>query len=58
MGKQPTKLSVTGKDVVEVLGIKPGPRVGEVLTKLSQEIEHQPENNNREYLLKRIKTYK
>lgn len=50
-----TDLKVNGKDVMEVLGIGPGPKVGEILNKLFEEITEDPGKNEREYLLKRIK---
>lgn len=48
-------LKVDGHDVMKILGISQGPKVGEVLTKLFEEVEEDPKKNNREYLLKRIK---
>lgn len=55
--KQPftvTDLKVNGHDVMEVLGIKPGPRVGEVLNHLFAEVEEDVTRNTREYLIKRL----
>lgn len=48
-------LKVNGKDVMEILKIKPGPKVGAVLQKLFKEVLEDSSKNNREYLLKRIK---
>lgn len=48
-------LKVSGHDVMKILGIKPGKKVGEVLNQLFQEVSEDPEKNTREYLLKRIK---
>ncbi len=48
-----TDLKVNGKDVMEILKIGPGPKVGEILTKLFEEIMENPEKNDRDYLLKR-----
>lgn len=59
--KQPfslTDLKVNGNDVMKILGIKPGPRVGEVLEKLFAEVEEDQKKNNRKYLLARIKEVK
>lgn len=56
--KPTTKLAVNGKDVMNVLGIRPGERVGEVLRKLTQEVEQDPQRNTKNYLLKRLKAYK
>lgn len=47
-------LKVNGNDVMRVLGIKPGPKVGEILEKLFKEITEDPQKNEREYLLERI----
>ena len=51
-------LKVNGKDVMKVLGISPGPKVGEVLQKLFEEILEDSSKNNREYLLEKIKSLK
>ncbi|KKQ15129.1 MAG: hypothetical protein US28_C0022G0001, partial [Candidatus Daviesbacteria bacterium GW2011_GWA1_36_8] len=48
-------LKVNGTDVMEILKIKPGPKVGEVLNKLFQEVLEDASKNNREYLMGRIK---
>ncbi|MCL5676256.1 MAG: CCA tRNA nucleotidyltransferase [Patescibacteria group bacterium] len=50
-------LKVNGNDVMQVLQIKPGPKVGEVLEKLFQEITEEPAKNQRELLLKRITSF-
>lgn len=47
-------LKVNGKDVMETLNIKPGPKVGEVLQKLFEEVLADSEKNNKKYLLERI----
>lgn len=49
-------LKVNGHDVMKELGIGPGPKVGEILNTLFQEITDDPTKNNREYLLGRIKS--
>ena len=49
-----TDLKVNGHDVMEILKIKPGPKVGEVLKTLFEEVADDPEKNGREYLLLRI----
>lgn len=48
-------LKVNGKDVMKVLKIKGGPKVGKVLKKLFDEVMEDSKKNEREYLLKRIK---
>lgn len=50
-------LKVNGHDVMEILKIKPGPKVGEILNKLFEEVVKNPQKNEREYLLKRIKEF-
>jgi hypothetical protein len=37
------------------LKIQPGPKIGEILQKLFEEVDEVLEKNTREYLLKRIK---
>lgn len=48
-------LKVNGKDVMEVLQINPGPKVGQVLQKLFDEVMEDSTKNEREYLLAKIK---
>lgn len=48
-------LKVNGNDIMEALNISPGPKVGEVLNKLFEEVLEDVQKNNRDYLLKRIK---
>jgi tRNA nucleotidyltransferase (CCA-adding enzyme) len=48
-------LAINGHDVMQTLGIPPGPKVGEILDKLFEEIMEDPSKNNREYLLGQIK---
>jgi tRNA nucleotidyltransferase/poly(A) polymerase len=40
---------------METLNIKPGPKVGQILQKLFEEVDEDLSKNTREYLLKRIK---
>ena len=47
-------LKVNGHDVMKILGIPPGPKVGEVLNKLFEEVLEDSKKNDREYLLERI----
>jgi len=51
-----TDMAVDGHDVMEVLKIKPGPKIGEVLRALFEEILDDPKKNDRDYLLSRIPT--
>jgi len=48
-------LKIDGHDVMEVLKIGPGPKVGEILSVLFEEIMEETKKNTREYLLERIK---
>jgi len=48
-------LKVNGSDVMKTLKIKGGPKVGQVLEKLFNEVMEDAKKNKREYLLKRIK---
>lgn len=48
-------LAVDGNDVMKILGIKPGPKIGEILQKLFEEVDEDLSKNNKKYLLQRIK---
>ncbi|MCL5114147.1 MAG: CCA tRNA nucleotidyltransferase [Patescibacteria group bacterium] len=48
-------LAVDGNDIMKILNIKPGPKVGEILQKLFEEVDEDLSRNKKEYLLKRIK---
>ncbi len=50
-----TALAVNGRDVMDVLGLSPGPQVGEVLRKIHDLVLEDPAKNNREYLLSWIR---
>lgn len=47
-------LVIDGNDVMEILDIEPGPKVGLYLEALLQEVLDDPEKNNKEYLKKRL----
>lgn len=51
-------LKIDGNDVMRELNLKPGPKVGEVLNKLFEEVVDDAKKNNREYLFERIKKFK
>ncbi|MFA6184958.1 MAG: HD domain-containing protein [Candidatus Shapirobacteria bacterium] len=51
-------LKIDGKDVMEILEIKPSRKVGEVLEMIFKEVEEKPELNEREILLGKIKNFK
>ncbi len=49
-----TDLKIKGTDVMEVLGIRPGPTVGEVLNTIFTEVDEGTLQNEREVLMKRL----
>lgn len=50
-----TDLKINGKDIMKELNIQPGPKVGEILQKLFEEVLEDSSKNTKVYLLKRIK---
>ncbi len=44
-------LAVSGQDIIDQLGIAPGPRVGQLLSKLLEEVLENPKLNTKEQLL-------
>jgi len=51
-------LKVSGHDVMKTLNLKPGPKVGEILDTLYEEILDNPKNNTKKYLQDRLKEIK
>lgn len=51
----PKMLKVNGNDVMEILNIKPGPKVGWILSILLGEVLDDPKKNDEKYLKERIK---
>lgn len=51
----PKMLKINGEDIMKLLGIEPGPKVGAILKVLLAEIIEDPEKNDRQYLEKRVK---
>jgi tRNA nucleotidyltransferase (CCA-adding enzyme) len=47
-------LAIGGREVMEVLGLAPGPRVRETLEALLEEVLDRPERNTREHLMARL----
>ncbi len=47
-------LAVNGNDIMKELNIKPGPKIGQTLQKLFEEVDEDMSKNNRDYLIKRI----
>ena len=59
--KQPftvTDLKIDGNDVMKELNLKPGPKVGEILDKLFEEIEAKKISNEKEALVTRLREMK
>lgn len=50
-------LKVDGNDVMKILNLPPGPKVGEILKKLFNEVLDDAKKNEREFLLNRVKEY-
>ena len=50
-------LKINGQDVMQILNIKPSRKVGEVLESIFSEVEENPQLNNREILLDKIKKF-
>ncbi len=51
-------LAIDGNDIMKILNIKPGPRIGKILQTLFEEVDEDLSKNNKEYLLKKIKEIK
>lgn len=49
-------LAIDGNDIMKELNLKPGPKVGELLQKLFEEVDEDLSKNNSDYLLARAKT--
>ena len=50
------ELAIDGEDVMEVLGVAPGPLVGQILRSVLEEVLEDPSLNDRERLLRRLKS--
>ncbi len=48
-------LAINGNDIMKELQMKPGPRIGEMLQKLFEEVDEDLHKNTRDYLLERVK---
>ncbi len=51
-------LKIDGSDVMKELNIKPGPKVGEILNKLFEDVVEKRVENEREALLKKLQEFK
>ena len=47
-------LAIDGNDIMKKLNIKPGPKVGQILQKLFEEVDEDLSKNNKKFLFKRI----
>ena len=59
--KEPFKVSdlkVNGHDVMKILKLKPGKEIGQILTKIFNDVEEGRLKNERESLLKKIEAFK
>ena len=50
----PKMLAVKGDEVMETLKLEPGPKVGQILDILLEEVLENPKNNKKEFLQTRI----
>ena len=48
------QLQIDGNEVMKILKIQPGPKVGMILNAVFEEVLDDPKKNEREYLLKRV----
>lgn len=48
-------LALDGNDVMKILGIEPGRKVGEILQRLFEEVDEDLSKNTKEYLTRRVK---
>lgn len=48
-------LEVSGKDIMDILKISPGPKIGQILNILLKTVLFSPDKNKREVLLKKVK---
>lgn len=53
-----TDLKINGNDIMKLLNIKPGPKIGEILQKIFDEVETGKVKNEREELIKNLETFK
>lgn len=47
-------LVINGKDVMQILKIKPGPRIGQILQSVFEEVDEDLSKNNKDYLTKKV----
>lgn len=52
----PKMLKLNGNDIMKLLNLNPGPKIGMMVSALMNEVLENPEKNKKEYLEKRVKT--
>ncbi len=55
--EKPNKIALNGHELIERLGIKPGPLVGEIINYLSEQVLEEPDLNQKDLLLDIAKRY-
>ena len=58
LARGPQDLAISGSKVMEVTGLSPGPEVGRILARLSEELMDHPEWNTRKRLMALLKEMK
>jgi hypothetical protein len=48
-------LAIRGNDLIQALGLRPGPLLGEILRELLEEVTDSPERNTKETLIERAR---
>jgi len=56
-GQQPSLkiLKINGNDIIKILGIEPGPKIGAILSILLEQVLDDPKKNSKKYLEKEVK---
>jgi hypothetical protein len=47
-------LKINGNDIIKILNISPGPKIGKILAILLEEVLEDPKKNNKDYLKNRV----
>jgi poly(A) polymerase/tRNA nucleotidyltransferase (CCA-adding enzyme) len=51
----PTMLNINGVDIMKILNIQPGPKIGQILSYLLSQVLSDPQKNNKEFLEPEVK---
>ena len=54
--QKPSTLAISGKDLVDELGLKPGPEMGNIIKAIKELVSKNPDMNERQKLLDFAKT--